>query len=610
MNVRVDLNYPIYDGAEIVFKAPCGAADVTGLIVYYPGEAGTESMVFAFADAHTNDLGDLDELFAEGAVVKVILDTETSMAFVQNAATNAYLESRFAQMGGGGGSLLYTSLSSAIADINNGTTANVTNNNAKVEVFTTENGEKIVRLLADVSESAQIDIATDMTIVLNGHTLNLTTAAAYLNFTAGTNCTINGEVKGSAIKKENVSSTVQLYLLMCKGNSLIVRGGYYSIVSNENVSFAAFYADPVCNVFEVYDADMYVKNTLQSTTKTARCINSKAKRNLLSNTTAKAETCGSATVAQFLIDGDAFADCVITDSSISAEAANKNAISCMFGGCNSTILNCDITAKSDVSVSTSYFAAVSVDKPANIEIKDSRIYGDGYKGHTIFGAANSVIAIHNSTVFADALSGHAEKSYASAIQSVGTLICIDTDVTGTYAAVDSHGDLYVKGGTFSGYTHGAFYLIHEAENKAYINNAVMRFGVYEGSHADFSANALAGFYIGLDSFTSQGISVYMDGCTIEGKGGEPFVVRAGAAGKTNTLYVSNTTNNATASLPIRLNAEQTTNRAEMKIGMGCNFTPASTSDPQWAEETGKLYRRMKDDMPMDGRDFNALMTMQ
>ena len=40
MNVRVDLNYPIYDGAEIVFKAPCGAADVTGLIVYYPGTEG------------------------------------------------------------------------------------------------------------------------------------------------------------------------------------------------------------------------------------------------------------------------------------------------------------------------------------------------------------------------------------------------------------------------------------------------------------------------------------------------------------------------------------------------------------------------------------------
>ena len=103
MNVRVNLNYPIYDGAEIVFKAPCGASKVTGLVLYYPSNGGTASSVFAFADAHTNDLGDLDDLFAEGAVVKVILDTETNMAFVQNAATNGYLERRFASIGAGGG---------------------------------------------------------------------------------------------------------------------------------------------------------------------------------------------------------------------------------------------------------------------------------------------------------------------------------------------------------------------------------------------------------------------------------------------------------------------------------------------------------------------------
>lgn len=94
MNVRVNLNYTIYDGAEIVFKAPCDASDVTGLIVYYPSGTEMASSVFAFADAQTNDLGDIDHLFAAGAVVKVILDTETNMAFVQNAATNAYLEKR------------------------------------------------------------------------------------------------------------------------------------------------------------------------------------------------------------------------------------------------------------------------------------------------------------------------------------------------------------------------------------------------------------------------------------------------------------------------------------------------------------------------------------
>ena len=108
MNVRVNLNYPIYDGAEIVFKAPCDASEVTGLIVYYPSDAGEVSSVFTFADANANDLGNIDALFAAGAVVKVIIDTDTNMAFVQNAVTNAYLESRFAGIGGGGNVVIVT----------------------------------------------------------------------------------------------------------------------------------------------------------------------------------------------------------------------------------------------------------------------------------------------------------------------------------------------------------------------------------------------------------------------------------------------------------------------------------------------------------------------
>jgi lysophospholipase L1-like esterase len=64
---------------------------VTGLIIYHNG-GKTE---FAFADAHGNNVGDIDHLFAENAVVKVILDVTTSMAFVQNADTNAYIERTF-----------------------------------------------------------------------------------------------------------------------------------------------------------------------------------------------------------------------------------------------------------------------------------------------------------------------------------------------------------------------------------------------------------------------------------------------------------------------------------------------------------------------------------
>ena len=90
MNIRVDLNYPIRDGSEVVFRSPVDCSQVTGLIVYHSGG----SQEFMFADAHGNNVGDIAHLFAENAVVKVILDMATSMAFIQNADTNSYLEQR------------------------------------------------------------------------------------------------------------------------------------------------------------------------------------------------------------------------------------------------------------------------------------------------------------------------------------------------------------------------------------------------------------------------------------------------------------------------------------------------------------------------------------
>lgn len=95
MNIRVDLNYPIIDGAEVVFRSPVDCSQVTGLIVYYKEDGNTASKEFAFADAHGNNVGDIDHLFAENVVVKVILDLKTNMAFVQNADTNAYIERTF-----------------------------------------------------------------------------------------------------------------------------------------------------------------------------------------------------------------------------------------------------------------------------------------------------------------------------------------------------------------------------------------------------------------------------------------------------------------------------------------------------------------------------------
>ena len=91
MNIKVELKTNIADGSEVVFRSPADCSQVTGLVIYHTG-GKTE---FAFADAHGHNVGDIDHLFAENAVVKVILDVTAGMAFVQNADTNAYIERTF-----------------------------------------------------------------------------------------------------------------------------------------------------------------------------------------------------------------------------------------------------------------------------------------------------------------------------------------------------------------------------------------------------------------------------------------------------------------------------------------------------------------------------------
>lgn len=95
-NIKAEVDFTIRDGCDIVFKAPCDASAVTGLIVYYPDSDGTTtSQTFTFKDAHGNNLASIDNLFVSGAMVKVVLDTVNSGVYIQNADTNAYIEGRF-----------------------------------------------------------------------------------------------------------------------------------------------------------------------------------------------------------------------------------------------------------------------------------------------------------------------------------------------------------------------------------------------------------------------------------------------------------------------------------------------------------------------------------
>lgn len=98
MNIRIDLNHAPLDGETISFKAPCNASEVSGLIIYYKNESNLSvSKEFTLSDAHGGNIGVLDNIFAKGAIVKVIIDTDANNAFVQNPDTNTYLEGKLAE---------------------------------------------------------------------------------------------------------------------------------------------------------------------------------------------------------------------------------------------------------------------------------------------------------------------------------------------------------------------------------------------------------------------------------------------------------------------------------------------------------------------------------
>lgn len=100
--ISVSINHQP-DKLELNFRSPVAVTN-TATTKLCVRQTGTDDYkIFAFADANGNDVGEINNLFATNAIVKVILDLGSSLpgvdgvAFVQNADTNAYLESKFQQ---------------------------------------------------------------------------------------------------------------------------------------------------------------------------------------------------------------------------------------------------------------------------------------------------------------------------------------------------------------------------------------------------------------------------------------------------------------------------------------------------------------------------------
>lgn len=86
--IRVNVDYPIYDGQSLTFNAPCDCTSVDGLRVYYPDGNKT----FSLCDAHNKDISGIGNVFSAGALIKVVLDVTNERAYLQNADYNTYID--------------------------------------------------------------------------------------------------------------------------------------------------------------------------------------------------------------------------------------------------------------------------------------------------------------------------------------------------------------------------------------------------------------------------------------------------------------------------------------------------------------------------------------
>lgn len=113
-------------------------------------------------------------------------------------------------------------------------------------------------------------------------------------------------------------------------------------------------------------------------------------------------------------------------------------------------------------------------------------------------------------------------------------------VWGAHSGVNTLGNLYVDGGTYEGYGHGAFYISGEGSTN-YIYNATIRWATMRtGTVADSVAGTNhSAMYIGF----ANNITTYFDGCTFSAnrssKKSYCIVLRNSAGESNNCVYVSN-----------------------------------------------------------------------
>jgi len=277
------------------------------------------------------------------------------------------------------------------------------------------------------------------------------------------------------------------------------------------------------------------------------------------------------------------------------------------------IEDCTITARNTNTVTGTRFSIRAIQNQGSNTIVNNSIIKSIT---TATGLATSVTSagvmyINNSKMFADAPDYDYETRSSSAIAvelwSTSATYCNNAVVYGTHSGLSNIGKLYINGGTYAGFCHGGIYFAHGSVGEAFVNDATIRCGYYEGEfdYSEKTADILGSFYIGGGtSENNSNVTAYLDNCIIDSETGSAFVLRGTSGETNNTINISNPTilNNRVIRIDPNLGHK-------LNIGVGGESIFSLVNNSEYAEVTNELYRRNHEEKVLDGNDFNALLNV-
>lgn len=264
--------------------------------------------------------------------------------------------------------------------------------------------------------------------------------------------------------------------------------------------------------------------------------------------------------------------CYIENIELKTESLNKTNIAVYVYG-EMFLSNSTIEALSLDSNQKSFTAAIYGNIFSKVHIERSNIIAKADFGRVDGMYIGNVGFVSDSHVTAYANYQSNEKDFTSCAigcNNSGTLTINNCNVYGVHSGINSHGALFINGGTYSGYGHGGIYCAGIGSTNRVTNATILQAEMPIG-YEDMGVGCMqGGLYIG-GGKNKNNISVFVDGCVIKATK-NPIVLRGTSGEQNNSLYISNTI------LDVRhIRVDNDTHC--VYIGEGCNFERSHVDIP-------------------------------